>query len=128
MGREVFWTTVLALLAAVVLAGNATPQSGVKAWGSQAIDSAWNEGTYVEVAAGYGHTLAVRSDGALVAWGYNTSGQCDLPPPQPGLTYVEIAAGGAHSVARHADGSLVAWGYNKYWTRSMKPARCVVCP
>ena len=31
------------------------------------------------------HTLARRSDGAVVGWGYNSSGQCNTPTP-PALT------------------------------------------
>ena len=54
----------------------------------------------------------MRSDGALVAWGLNTNGQCDVPPLPPGLSYVEVAAGSSHTVARRSDGSVVAWGYN----------------
>ena len=56
--------------------------------------------------------MARRSDGSLVAWGLNTSGQCNVPSLPPGVTYVEIAAGGSHTVARRSDGSVVAWGLN----------------
>ena len=70
--------------------------------------------TYVEVAAGYGHTVARRSDGSVVAWGDNQYGQCNVPALPGGLTYVEIAAGGNHTVARRSDGSVVAWGDNQY--------------
>ena len=35
--------------------------------------------SYVEVAAGGYHTLARRSDGSVVAWGENGSGQCNVP-------------------------------------------------
>jgi hypothetical protein len=58
--------------------------------------------------------VARRSDGSIVAWGDNTSGQCNEPALPPGLTYVEVAAGGQHTVARRSDGSIVAWGNNGY--------------
>ena len=61
--------------------------------------------TYVEVAAGDGHTVARRSDGSVVAWGDNAYGQCNVPALPAGLTYVEVAAGGDHTVARRSDGS-----------------------
>jgi hypothetical protein len=57
--------------------------------------------------------VARRSDGSVVAWGYNGNGQCNVPALSPGLSYVEVAAGGGHTVARRSDGSVVAWGENR---------------
>src|SRR5258706_121999 len=62
---------------------------------------------YVEVAAGFSHTMALRSDVAVVAWGDNYYGQCNVPALPTGLTYVEIATGGLHAVARRSDGSVI---------------------
>ncbi|MFF5206375.1 RCC1 domain-containing protein [Streptosporangium sp. NPDC000396] len=73
------------------------------------------------VAAGADHSLALRSDGTVWAWGDDTSGQlgdgtigpADNPRPiqVPGLTgIVAIAAGGDHSLALRSDGVLFAWG------------------
>jgi len=46
----------------------------------------------------------------VVAWGYNGSGETNVPP---GLSnVVAIAAGGQHSLAAKADGTVVAWGWN----------------
>jgi len=47
--------------------------------------------------------------GRLIAWGYDLSGQCDVPD---GNDYVAVAGGTYHSLALKADGSLVAWGYS----------------
>src|SRR5207247_2498452 len=50
----------------------------------------------VALSCGGTHTLALKSDGTVVAWGDNSSGQCNIPN---GLTNViAIAGGGAHSL------------------------------
>src|SRR5262245_27030903 len=66
--------------------------------------------SYVDVAAGRWHTVALRSDGSAVAWGWNYYGQCNVPALPPGLSYVEVAAGEKNTVARRSDGSVVGWG------------------
>ncbi|HOL78054.1 MAG TPA: hypothetical protein PKY35_13595, partial [Candidatus Hydrogenedentes bacterium] len=61
-------------------------------------------------AAGYAHSLGLKQDGSVVAWGRNNEGQCDVPSPNTG--FVAIAAGYAHSLGLKQDGSVVAWGRN----------------
>jgi hypothetical protein len=58
------------------------------------------------------HSLALRSDGTVVAWGYNFDGQCNVPPGLGGVT--RIAAGEFFSLALKSDGTVVAWGANDY--------------
>jgi hypothetical protein len=61
------------------------------------------------IAAGYGHTVALKNDGNVVAWGNNGNGQTTVPvAAQSGVT--AIAAGGYHTVVLKNDGSVVAWG------------------
>ena len=55
---------------------------------------------YVEVAAGWPHSVARRSDGSVVAWGSNLYSQCNVPALPSGLSYVEAAASQYRSVAR----------------------------
>jgi hypothetical protein len=56
--------------------------------------------------------MALKSNGMVVAWGWNGYGQTNVPS---GLNGVKaIAAGGAHSLALKQDGTVVAWGYNNY--------------
>lgn len=80
------------------------------------------------VAAGSIHSLALRSDGTVWAWGDNSSGQLGtggpLPWPSkdepvrvgagiPGFENIKaIATGGAHSLALKSDGTVWAWGNN----------------
>ncbi len=62
----------------------------------------------VAVAGGGQHSLALRSDGTVTAWGDNASRQCSVPA---GLgQVVAIAAGDSHSLALRNDGTVVAWG------------------
>jgi alpha-tubulin suppressor-like RCC1 family protein len=65
------------------------------------------------IAAGGGHTLALKRDGTVVAWGSNaTYGQANVPA---GLSNVmAIAAGGATSWAVKSNGKVVGWGENTY--------------
>jgi hypothetical protein len=51
----------------------------------------------VQVAAGWSHSVALRSDGTVVAWGWNESGQCDVPAGLGGI--VAISAGYDKTIA-----------------------------
>jgi alpha-tubulin suppressor-like RCC1 family protein len=62
------------------------------------------------VAAGDYHSLALRRDGTVVAWGNNDNGQLNVPV---GLRQVKaIAAGENFSIALQRDGTLVTWGWS----------------
>jgi hypothetical protein len=66
----------------------------------------------VAIAGGDSHSLALKSDGTVVAWGYNTDGQCSAPAGLSGV--VAIAGGNMHSLALKSDGTAVTWGNNSY--------------
>jgi alpha-tubulin suppressor-like RCC1 family protein len=80
---------------------------------------------WVDVATGYAHSLGVKSDGTLWAWGsnyYGTLGQgyasniTTTSPVRVGTdsNWSKVSVGGKHSVAIKTDGSLWAWGSNQY--------------
>jgi len=62
------------------------------------------------IAAGGKHSLALRYDGTVAAWGDNSSGQTNVPADLNDA--MAIAAGGKHSLALRYDGTVVAWGSN----------------
>ena len=80
----------------------------------------------VAIASGLNHSLALRSDGTILAWGNNTYGQLGngasgsgsidyFPVPVTGLGgrgVVEIGTGYNHSFALISDGTVRSWGYN----------------
>jgi len=77
----------------------------------------------VQVAAGYDHGLAVRSDGTVWAWGDNRygvlGGGTTTDPTTPvqvtGLTGVtQVAAGSLFGLALRSDGTVWAWGDNAH--------------
>ncbi len=70
------------------------------------------------IAGGYDHSLGIKADGSLWAWGWNAYGALGLgdtnehdSPVQVGPGFVSVA-GWQHSLGLKADGSLWAWGYN----------------
>ncbi|HQQ91016.1 MAG TPA: glycosyl hydrolase family 28 protein [Kiritimatiellia bacterium] len=84
----------------------------------------------IAIAAGGQHSLALRRDGTVLAWGSNWNGQLGngshkdgshsaVPRPVIGergkdilTNAVAIAAGALHSAAVTRDGRCLAWGYN----------------
>ena len=57
---------------------------------------------------GVDFSLALQSDGTIVAWGYDGFGETDVPP---GLSNViAVAAGGLYAMALQSNGTIVAWG------------------
>lgn len=77
----------------------------------------------VDIALGTDFSLALLSDGQVMSWGSNDSGQLGRPTKNniddgtptiiPGLTHItSISATNKHALALDADGSVFAWGSN----------------
>ena len=62
-----------------------------------------------DIGGGEIHSLALKADGTVVAWGYNNSGQLNIPPSATNV--IVISVGEYHNLALKADGTVVAWGY-----------------
>ena len=63
------------------------------------------------LAAGNSHTVGLKTDGTVVAVGWNSDGRCDVS----GWTdIVAVAAGCDHTVGLKSDGTVVAVGDNYY--------------
>lgn len=101
----------------------------VTSWGRQSVhrdeDPPAGLSNVVAVAASGGHTLALKSDGTVIGWGYNRTGQAtgtptkDFPNISAGQVRIEghtltniasVAAGDGYSLALTRDGRLIAWG------------------
>lgn len=72
--------------------------------------------------AGYGHSVALKANGSLWAWGGNGWGELGLGdtynfvymPLQVGneADWIAVKSGGGHNLTVKSDGSLWSWGYN----------------
>jgi alpha-tubulin suppressor-like RCC1 family protein len=69
------------------------------------------------IAAGRRHTVAILSDGSVVAVGDNKSGQCDVADWHDivaiaaGKVHMATNTGNAHTVGLKSDGTVVAVGW-----------------
>ncbi|NIL42561.1 cell wall anchor protein [Salinispora arenicola] len=132
-------TEVTAIAAGAVHSLSLSSTGGAFAWGnndqgqlgdettlstSTPVNVALQPGTtLLAVAGGSGHSLAITSDNAAIAWGDNSQGQLGdgtttdaLAPVNvalaPGTEITAVAAGRLHSVALTSAGTAFTWGNN----------------
>ncbi|MCL2775481.1 MAG: S8 family serine peptidase, partial [Oscillospiraceae bacterium] len=81
----------------------------------------YNSNNILQMTEGQYYTLALKSDGTVWAWGYNSYGQCgngsigksEKLTQVVGLSsIIAIVAWQNHSMALKSDGTVWAWGYN----------------
>lgn len=75
-----------------------------------------------QVACGFGHTAAIKTDGTLWSWGFNNNGQLGdntttnkSSPVQTvsgGTNWKQVACGSVFTAAVKSDGTLWTWGIN----------------
>ena len=76
------------------------------------------------IAGGAFHTVALKTDGTLWSWGYNSEGLLGTNDTRTrstpvttllgGTNWKSIACGRLHTIAIKTDGTLWSWGYNFY--------------
>lgn len=100
--------------------GNGTQSSSLTPVQSGAAVPGFNN--IVAVAAGWGHSLALKADGTVWAWGRNSQGQLGngtvgtnrfFPEQISTLSNViAIQAGDSHNLVLKSDGTVWVWGWN----------------
>ncbi len=97
-------------------------ESGIDAYALRPV-KAYNITNVMKIAAGFFHSMALKSDGTVWTWGVNQHGELGdgtttdrtTPVQVSGLNNViSIGAGGNHNMALKSDGTVWTWGDNEY--------------
>ena len=113
-------------------AGSVTSAVAKVDWVARAYVTGWGAEVFfpltgakpIALAAGPSHSLALRSDGTVTAWGNSFYRHCMVPPELRDA--IAVSAGDRHSLALSSDGSMTAWGSfpqdPNYYGQSVVPA------
>jgi alpha-tubulin suppressor-like RCC1 family protein len=83
--------------------------------------SGMSVGIVTAIAAGYDHTVVLKNDGTVWAWGNNATGQLGNGNITPSSTPIQVnglsgvtalSAGFGHTIALKSDGTVWTWGNN----------------
>jgi alpha-tubulin suppressor-like RCC1 family protein len=106
------------------LGGNGQLGDGTIVNKSSPVTTAGGGTNWKQVSAGYFYNAAIKTDGTLWTWGYNTSGQLGNGTIVSAISPVTTIAGGtnwkqvaccqAHTAAIKTDGTLWSWGLNNW--------------
>ena len=117
-GRPVYTNLVGALSAALLLgcqiAAQAALGGAVYDWGNNTLGQApltppFSTSTnVVAVAGGVNHSLALKNNGTVVAWGDRSGGQTNVPTSITNA--IAIGGGTLYSMALRANGTVAVWG------------------
>jgi alpha-tubulin suppressor-like RCC1 family protein len=99
------------------------PAGTVVGWGDLAIADVRPGTRFKTIAAGSLHSLAIASDGTVIAWGNNGGMQCAGPT---GMGDVVAVAGGGYgfpsqSLVLRSDGTVAAWGDSAFGSSTVPP-------
>src|SRR5580765_6652113 len=110
------WPYVSAAWAALI-SFTLTAQSGIEinrviAWGDLSYNLPFkaDSSAVSQLAPGNWHSLLLKKDGGLLAWGDDRFNQTNIPSSVCGAQTTQIAAGNIHSLALTSSGQVIAWG------------------
>jgi len=101
------------------------PEDDFDKWIENTPEDSWmlfNSSPTVQIETGANHTVVLKANGTVFAWGSNASGQLGIgsnddqfiPTQVVGISdVVAIAAGGKHTLALTNNGDVFSWGENE---------------